>query len=150
MVNYETLTQEIADLQGAIPVEERKLAEYQASLDANKRALLDDIASEASAATIANTRANIERYTRLVDEQLGLVERMRADLKYKLALRTRIDQAAATAIANGSTPEAAFQLASASVSRAETLKQVATWAGIIALVVLIGYAIMKYRKKAGK
>lgn len=75
------------------------------------------------------------------------IEAVQRDLEQLRAAAERFDQAVATSVAQGLTPEAAFEKAKADVVRAEGTKRILTYVGIGLLVLAVVLAIVYFRKK---
>lgn len=149
-MNYDSLTARITELQGRLPVERNKLAGFKQSLSDWQTALATDQSNGASSGTISHSQKRIAEEQQKVNDQTTLVAGLENELTYSLDLRKKIDDAAATAIANGSTPEAAYQVAIAEVMRAETVKKIVTVGGIVLLIVGAIALFIWWRRKGKK
>jgi hypothetical protein len=72
---------------------------------------------------------------------------LRRQLEQALKAEADIDAAAATAVANGLSPEAAIAKASADHERAQGTKRLLTYVGFGLLVLIVVAAVVYWRKK---
>jgi len=130
------------------------LAEYQA-LQAELAQAERDLTTLNNQRTAAGMQFQtdhpaIQAIDRAVQDQVAKVNRLRELVAAKAAAVAALDNATAQAVAEGLTPEAAFQKALADTQRAEGTKRILTYVGLGLLVVLVVVAIVWYRRKGKK